>query len=143
MGTKPHFTALLAERVDILVLVLKVKTSWEGAHWYFPGASTHSYVKTLKVRQKGWISTWEVFVLVAGLDFQTPGLLDSSNLPLSSSHVAEVPSSHVSVLTFGWPGMDTQGQRRLYLRMMYFSDLIFCVRWSDLLSSKGHRSSCQ
>lgn len=77
--------------------------SWEGAHWYFPRASTHSHVKTLKFRQKGWIFTWEVFVLVARLDSQTSGLLDSSNRPsYSSPHVAQVPSSHVSVLTLGW-----------------------------------------
>lgn len=111
MGTKLHFTALLAERVDIPVLVLKVNMAWEGAHWYFPRASTHSYVKTLKVRQQVWVFTWEVFILVIRLESQTTCFLDSSNLPLSSSHIAEVPSSHVSVLTFERPGMDTQGQR--------------------------------
>lgn len=77
MGTKPHFTALLAERVDIPVLVLKVNMSWEGAHWYFPRASTHSYVKTLKVRQKVWVFTWEVFRFSSQAGFPdhvSPGL---------------------------------------------------------------------
>lgn len=69
---------------DVLVLVLKVKTSWEGARWHCPRARAGSQVKALKVGQKVWISTLGAFVFVTGLDSQAP-LPGSSNVPLPSS----------------------------------------------------------